>query len=75
MDVRGRTSPPFLATGTMEGLDTSRYRRPRRRGGADEARLELLAVPGSHTTDLQKPWRRIRARAGLEDVGIHDLRH
>ena len=32
-------------------------------------------VPGSHITDLQKPWRRIRARAGLEDVRIHDLRH
>ena len=25
--------------------------------------------------DLEKPWRRIRARAGLDDVRIHDLRH
>jgi integrase len=25
--------------------------------------------------DLQKPWRRIRKRAGLEDVRLHDLRH
>ncbi len=32
-------------------------------------------LPGSHITDLQTPWRRIRARAGLEDVRIHDLRH
>ena len=32
-------------------------------------------LPGSHITDLQRPWRRIRARAGLEDVRIHDLRH
>ena len=32
-------------------------------------------MPGSHITDLQKPWRRIRARTGLEDVRIHDLRH
>ena len=32
-------------------------------------------LPHSHITDLQKPWRRIRARAGLEDVRIHDLRH
>lgn len=32
-------------------------------------------VPGQHNTDLQKPWRRIRKRAGLEDVRIHDLRH
>ena len=28
-----------------------------------------------YLTDLQKPWRRIRKRAGLEDVRIHDLRH
>lgn len=33
------------------------------------------AVEGQHVTDLQKPWRRIRARAGLEDVRIHDIRH
>ena len=32
-------------------------------------------LPGSHLTDLQKPWRRIRARAELENVRIHDLRH
>ena len=31
--------------------------------------------PGSHLTDLQHPWRRIRAQAHLEDVRIHDLRH
>ena len=30
---------------------------------------------GAHLTDLQHPWRRIRARAGLDDVRIHDLRH
>ena len=30
---------------------------------------------GAHLTDLQKPWRRIRKAAGLEDVRIHDLRH
>jgi integrase len=32
-------------------------------------------VSGQHITDLQHPWRRIRARAGLDDVRIHDLRH
>ena len=32
-------------------------------------------LPGLHLTDLQRPWRRIRKRAGLEDVRIHDLRH
>jgi integrase len=31
--------------------------------------------PGSHLTDLQRPWRRIRARADLPGVRIHDLRH
>ena len=31
--------------------------------------------PGTHLTDLQHPWQRIRKRADLEDVRIHDLRH
>ena len=31
--------------------------------------------PGTHLVNLQKPWDRIRARAGLEDVRLHDLRH
>ena len=30
---------------------------------------------GAHLTDLQKPWRRVRKAAELEDVRIHDLRH
>ncbi len=30
---------------------------------------------GLPIVNLQKPWRRIRAQAGLEDVRIHDLRH
>jgi predicted DNA-binding transcriptional regulator AlpA len=28
-----------------------------------------------HFVNLQRPWERIRAAAGLEDVRIHDLRH
>lgn len=28
-----------------------------------------------HLTDMQKPWRRLRKRAGLDDLRIHDLRH
>jgi integrase len=32
-------------------------------------------IPGAHLINLQKPWRRIRKAAGLEDVRIHDLRH
>ena len=31
--------------------------------------------PGSHLTDLQHPWRRIREKAELDDTRIHDLRH
>jgi integrase len=31
--------------------------------------------PGARLINLQKPWRRIRALAGLNDVRIHDLRH
>ncbi|MCH2074488.1 MAG: site-specific integrase [Puniceicoccaceae bacterium] len=32
-------------------------------------------IAGSYLTDLQKPWRRVRKAAKLEDVRIHDLRH
>ena len=30
---------------------------------------------GAHLVNLQKPWRRIRKAAQLEDVRLHDLRH
>ena len=33
------------------------------------------AKPKQAVTDLQKPWRRIRTKAKLEAVRIHDLRH
>lgn len=32
-------------------------------------------LDGNHVTDLQKPWRRIRTSANIQDVRIHDLRH
>ena len=32
-------------------------------------------LDGAHLVNLEKPWRRIRAKAGLEDVRLHDLRH
>lgn len=32
-------------------------------------------LPGSRLSDLQPFWQRVRARAGLKDVRIHDLRH
>ncbi len=33
------------------------------------------AKPRSHLVNLEKPWRAIRARAGLDGVRLHDLRH
>lgn len=33
------------------------------------------AKPGGHLVNLQKPWRRLRRRAGLDDLRLHDLRH
>lgn len=30
---------------------------------------------GGHLVNLEKPWQRVRARAGLDDVRLHDLRH
>ena len=31
--------------------------------------------PGSHLVEIDGCWRLVRARAGLEDVRLHDLRH
>ena len=33
------------------------------------------AKPGTHMTDIDGAWETIRARAGLRDVRIHDIRH
>jgi integrase len=32
-------------------------------------------IAGTHLVNLQLPWGRVRTRAGLDDVRIHDLRH
>jgi integrase len=32
-------------------------------------------IPKRYWTDLQRPWRRLRSRAGLDGLRIHDLRH
>jgi integrase len=32
-------------------------------------------IEGQHLTDMQRPWRRLRKRADLGDLRIHDLRH
>jgi integrase len=42
---------------------------------ADNLYVIAGAKKGARLVNLQKPWRRIRARAGLADVRIHDLRH
>jgi integrase len=42
---------------------------------ADCPYVIVSALPGAHLVNLEKPWRRLRARAGLADVRLHDLRH
>lgn len=32
-------------------------------------------APGKQLVNIAKPWRKIRLRAGLDDVRLHDLRH
>lgn len=48
-------------------------------GAIDEVARNPYLLPGkrdgTHVTDLQSSWERIRKTAGLEDVRIHDLRH
>jgi integrase len=43
--------------------------------GDDNPYVIAGAKPGSHLVNLRKPWGRIRARAKLDDVRLHDLRH
>lgn len=42
---------------------------------ADNPFVIIGRNPGAHLTDLQPFWQRVRARAGLKDARIHDLRH
>ena len=41
----------------------------------DNPYVVVGAKQGRHLVNLQKPWHRIRAQAGLDAVRIHDLRH
>lgn len=41
----------------------------------DNRHVIVGRVPGSCLVNLQKPWRRVRKAAGLDDVRLHDLRH
>ena len=36
--------------------------------------LPSTKVPGQHLVNIEKPWRRVRKAAGVEDVRLHDLR-
>lgn len=56
---------PQAARAIIEGLDPVE----------DNPYVIAGKEPQGYVTDLQRPWRRIRKRAGLEDVRIHDLRH
>jgi integrase len=42
---------------------------------ADNPYVIVGANKGMHLINLQKPWRRLRKAAGLDDVRMHDLRH
>ena len=48
-------------------------------GGIDRAEGSPWVIAGQdpdiHLKGLDRIWRRLRARAGLEDVRVHDLRH
>jgi integrase len=36
--------------------------------------LPSTKTPGHHLVNIEKPWRRVRKAAGVEDVRLHDLR-
>jgi integrase len=42
---------------------------------SDNPYVIVGALPGQHWADLQRPWRRVRAKSGLPNLRIHDLRH
>lgn len=66
-DAKGMKAVP-LSTPAIEVL----HRLPRADGNPY---VIVGALPGRPLCDLQKPWRRVRARAALSDVRLHDLRH
>ena len=45
------------------------------RRGADNPYVIPGELPGTHRTDIKRPWNMVRKLAGLHDVHIHDLRH
>jgi integrase len=65
-----KTGARKIPIGTAVRSELQRLRR-----APDNPYVIVGTRPGQHLTDLQHPWRRIRERAGLSDVRIHDLRH
>jgi integrase len=59
-----------LATGALALLSELRGR-----AESDDVHVFPSRVGGQSLSTIQKPWRRIRALAELEDVRLHDLRH
>ena len=71
----------FLLPDSKTGKKAIRFNAPARQVLEGVPRLEGNPFvicgerSGQHLVNLQKPWRRIRKAAGLDDVRIHDLRH
>ena len=42
---------------------------------AGNPRVILGHKPGTHMRDIDGAWQTVRARAGLDDLRIHDIRH
>ena len=81
--VRGGLPSPVPAPrGQQDGQedDLPLQRRPpgprrHRAGRAGNPFVIVGANEGGHLRGLSRPWFRIRKRAGLDDVRLHDLRH
>ena len=80
----GRTYRTHQASAPLFRPVTTDVKGERRFTASIAGRLDSLGAipcgqrhsqPGAHLTDLQHPWRRIRARANLDDVRFNDLRH
>jgi integrase len=69
-DSKTGRKPLYLSEAAVEVLrDLQKLRGP-------ESRFVIAGrFPDRPLTNLTKPWKRIRERAGIEDVRLHDLRH
>jgi integrase len=67
-DSKSGAKPVYLNDAAIELL----HKIPRHEGNPH---VIVGAKPGARLVNLQKPWHKIRTKAGLTDVRIHDLRH